>query len=460
MNRRKAAGVILGLAVCIFSGCAFIGLEKQVKPLTDAGSINGKIETDEPVSKTGHLAVVVFRVHPDGKKKVYAYKLLSQAGTYHLTVSPGVYEIAAFADESGDFIYDDDEPSAICREKITVRPGGYVSEVNLRIMHSGSEPLDMPVNLSLTAPEKDATRQQLRIGKIISLDDDRFEDASGEMGLWKYDRFRKEIGGGVFFLEPYNPGKIPILFIHGYTGTPRDFKFLVSQIDQKKYQPWFVFYPSAARIGIIADHLNAAITQLQMVYKFREMSVIGYSMGGLVGRAFVLKHAEEHPESRIKNFISIATPWKGHSLADLRKLAPTEVPSWQDLATDSELLQWLFSKRLPKGTDYYLFFAYDGDRNIMRDNNDRFITLQSALDLRAQDEARKVLGFNETHDDILDSPEVARELNSILGSAVPKKSKMISFSKLKDPLKKVFRKRDRRSESRQPADSPSNSRAA
>ncbi|MFA6600787.1 MAG: alpha/beta hydrolase [Candidatus Omnitrophota bacterium] len=418
----KAFRVLLAGCVLAFfgSGCAFIGLKQQIQPMADAAALNGTLSNDAPQpaaydsAQMSPMAVVVFK-EEGGVKKIVRYKLMYKAGSFRFLLPPGTYSLAAFEDTNGDFVYQAAENAGVLKEpaRVVLGPASSVSGLNLSISHERPERLDVPVNLSSITPGADATRQQLRIGKVLSLDDPRFDDASGEMGLWKYDRFRKEIGGGLFFLEPYDKDKIPVLFVHGYTGTPRDFKKMVERLDRKKYQPWFAFYPSAARIAIIAEHLNSAVIQLQMTYHFKELYVVGYSMGGLVSRSFILQNAEETHKGYIPLFISIATPWNGHYMADMRNLAPTEVPSWQDLATNSEFLLKIFSKPLPEGTKYYLFFGYEGDRNPLRKNNDRFITIESALHPRAQEEASGVYGFNVNHENILDLAEVSEKLAQI-----------------------------------------------
>jgi len=65
---------------------------------------------------------------------------------------------------------------------------------------------------------------------------------------------------------------------------------------------------------------------------------------------------------------------------------------------------------------YYLIFGHKGSGSFFRQNNDNTITLESMLDLRAQADALKVIGFNEDHISILNSPEVIAQYNSIVDS--------------------------------------------
>jgi hypothetical protein len=62
---------------------------------------------------------------------------------------------------------------------------------------------------------------------------------------------------------------------------------------------------------------------------------------------------------------------------------------------------------------YFLFFGHKGSGNLFRQNNDSTVTLESMLDPRAQADALKVMGFNEDHISILNSPEVISKYRAI-----------------------------------------------
>lgn len=407
-------GSLFFLCLCIFCGCAIFGLKKQIAPLTNAAYLTGRVDHESPAPS--RMAVVVYSERR-GKMWINRYKLFNQSGEFRFAVRPGTYQVAAFEDKDNDFIYDPGEEAAVRFKdpiRITLTSAQMVSDINLRISRETSERLDIPVNLSIVAKGEGTTRQQTRLGQVVTLDDPLFDDQSGSQGLWEFTTFMKKVKGGLFFLEPYSPDKIPVLFVHGYTGTPRDFNYIAEKIDRKKFQPWFYFYPSAPRISMAANYLNSAIVHLQMTYGFRHLCVVGYSMGGLVSRKFILQNAAEQSVFDIPVFISISTPWNGSRIADLKMFSPAKVPSWEDLTPDSEFLKSLFSSQLSKSTEFYLFFSFKGDRLPIRPNNDEFITLESALLPRAQNEAVRICAFNKTHDNIVDADQVADKLNEIL----------------------------------------------
>ncbi|HEU4962621.1 MAG TPA: ABC-three component system protein [Bacilli bacterium] len=54
--------------------------------------------------------------------------------------------------------------------------------------------------------------------------------------------------------------------------------------------------------------------------RYQSIILIGHSMGGLVGIHYLLEEAKRNANPRIAGFISLATPYNGSSLADLKKL--------------------------------------------------------------------------------------------------------------------------------------------
>src|SRR5262249_44534845 len=107
----------------------------------------------------------------------------------------------------------------------------------------------------------------LQLGTIASLDDPRFGPEYGGMGLWNPVRFMLEAGAGIYSLEPYDPHKTPILFVHGATGSPTNWRYLSSTIDRSRFQPWFAYYPAAAHIDRIGDQILRALSGLQVKYR-------------------------------------------------------------------------------------------------------------------------------------------------------------------------------------------------
>jgi pimeloyl-ACP methyl ester carboxylesterase len=228
---------------------------------------------------------------------------------------------------------------------------------------------------------------------------------------------------GIYFAAPYDPHKTPVLFVHGITGTPRNFAQLAARIDRKRLQPWFFYYPSGAPLDAVANALGSLVSRLHVRYHFPELYVVAHSMGGLVARAFVLGHATESGDY-VTRFVTLATPWGGHAMAKRGvEEAPAVVRSWIALAPGSAFLDALFyedtgagrtRRRLSSHVRYDLLFAFHRTTNRFGESSDGVIPIASQLVPEAQDEATVTRGFDETHAGILDSPEAAAALDALL----------------------------------------------
>ncbi len=111
---------------------------------------------------------------------------------------------------------------------------------------------------------------------------------------------RQEDNSGLFLIEPYHPGKIPVLFIHGLMSSPDTWVQMINSLKndpviRKRYQFWFYSFSSGMPILATAGNLRrillAAREELGTTQEAREnfdkMVLIGHSMGGLVSRTLL-----------------------------------------------------------------------------------------------------------------------------------------------------------------------------
>lgn len=101
---------------------------------------------------------------------------------------------------------------------------------------------------------------------------------------------------GLYFSEPYDPRKIPVVFTHGLMSGPATFanltnRLLVDPVIRENYQFWFFGYPSGLAWTIPANRQRQALKELMQEYNprgtSREMNnivMVGHSMGGLITR--------------------------------------------------------------------------------------------------------------------------------------------------------------------------------
>jgi triacylglycerol esterase/lipase EstA (alpha/beta hydrolase family) len=226
--------------------------------------------------------------------------------------------------------------------------------------------------------------------------------------------FIKTVPNGLFFLKKYNPNKKIVLFVHGINGSPRNFKYIIKNLDTSKYQPLVYYYPSGLSLKNAGEHLKIGLEELKIIYGFKSISLVAHSMGGLVSRYFLNRLIEED-NNYIDTFITISTPWEGHRGATYGiKYSPLVLPVWNDIEPNSEFIKNLFKTELPKTTRYYLLFSYKGKRIIGGENNDGVVSIKSQLRYDAQLQSTITRGFNEEHMSILSNKEVSKLINTIL----------------------------------------------
>jgi pimeloyl-ACP methyl ester carboxylesterase len=252
------------------------------------------------------------------------------------------------------------------------------------------------------------------------MDDPRFSEASARLGLWQPVDFLVDVGAGIYLLEPNDPQRTPVLFVHGALGHPGNFRELVARLDRTRFQAWLAFYPSAVRLEVAGAALGRWLQALEVEYGFPRLGLVAHSMGGLVTRAYLNgdPYGLGGKLDRL-TFVSIATPWRGHSAAALGVAhAPVVAPAWFDLSPDSPFLTTLLERPLPRYAAYDLYFAYGGSRR-SRIANDGVVTVASQLAPPAQNAARRVIGYDAEHAAVLNDPAVADELHRSLAAPAP-----------------------------------------
>jgi pimeloyl-ACP methyl ester carboxylesterase len=265
-------------------------------------------------------------------------------------------------------------------------------------------------------------------GTLANLNDLVFSAENGLSGFWTPLEFFKRAGCNIYFLEPYDAKKTPILFVHGAAGSPHDWLYFINNIDRSRYQPWIFYYPSGARLDTISFLLRTKLYELYRKYQFESLYVVAHSMGGLVARSAIIEKDNFH--DTLKLFVSISTPWGGEQRAKTGvENSPAVIPSWKDVVPDSDFIKRMFATKIDPSIHYYLFFGHKGGGSLFRPNNDNTVTLESMLDLRAQADALKVAGLNEDHVSILSSPEMMAQFKSILAHTEKNMGKTYLHSK-------------------------------
>ncbi|MEN9974300.1 MAG: hypothetical protein RLZZ282_306 [Verrucomicrobiota bacterium] len=259
------------------------------------------------------------------------------------------------------------------------------------------------------------------LGEIANLDDPRFAATRGEEGLWSPATMAIQNGFGIYFLEPYDPARIPVIFIHGAAGSPQDWRLAMERLDRRRYQCWFYFYPSGGRLENAAEALNVGTKVLHDRYGFRRLDVVAHSMGGLVARRFLDKNVILGGSDYIHTFVTFSSPFTGHEAAAMGvKWSPSVVPSWRDMAAGSDFLAHLFDRHLKGRVNHHLVYGHHAKRSfLMPGENDGTVSVASQLRPPAKTDAASVQGYDEDHMSILQANAPLRRLDAILNAAAP-----------------------------------------
>jgi pimeloyl-ACP methyl ester carboxylesterase len=108
------------------------------------------------------------------------------------------------------------------------------------------------------------------------------------------------IPNGLYLTQPYQPGRIPVVFVHGTFSNPAWWAEMLNTLRadpvlRQKFQFWCFLYNSSAPILVSAadlrDALREKVAQLDPEGKdpaLREMVVVGHSQGGLLAKLTVV----------------------------------------------------------------------------------------------------------------------------------------------------------------------------
>lgn len=159
------------------------------------------------------------------------------------------------------------------------------------------------------------------------------------------------------FIEPYRPGRIPVVFVHGTASSPGRWANMLNVLSNTRrmrgrFQYWFFFYDTGNAIPYSAlrlrQTLTEAVTRLDPEGRdpaLRQMVVIGHSQGGLLTKMTAIDSGDRfwdgissrpldelyvseqtrdllrevfffEPLPFVTSLVFIATPHRGSALAD------------------------------------------------------------------------------------------------------------------------------------------------
>ena len=405
--RRSARNLLIILTASLVStGCVFSLLEDDLERLDDVTHLfAGEVST----AREDAHSIVVVAVHDLDGVEIAGFRLLGVPGAFEIRSRNIPTRFFAFTDANRDLRYQVGEAYSWAADGHAFDPDRELTEI-IRIKIGDERPEQPPFPKDIVNEALDtqlANYIHPSIGEITPIDSPLFTRERSEKGLWTPFAFVEEGGAGIHFLEPYDPDRTPILFVHGINGSPRDFEVMIDAVDTSRYQVWVLSYPTGLRLSWVARGMFQFLEILHKQHKFDELHVVAHSMGGLVSRGSLNLCTQNRTCDYLATYTTISTPWNGVASAQNGvKYAPTVVPVWHDLDPTSEYVTTLFDTRLPEGTRYYLMFGYRHDSMFGAESSDGVIRLRSQLRHEAQADAGIIRGFDEGHVSILQNDKV------------------------------------------------------
>jgi pimeloyl-ACP methyl ester carboxylesterase len=111
------------------------------------------------------------------------------------------------------------------------------------------------------------------------------------MGALRAAHYEKKTG--LYFLQPYDPDRIPVVFVHGLISTPFDWVQTINGLQadpeiRKHYQFWVFAYPTGNPVLYSALRLRQELAKVDKLYpNHKDYVLVGHSMGGLLSQAQV-----------------------------------------------------------------------------------------------------------------------------------------------------------------------------
>jgi len=112
---------------------------------------------------------------------------------------------------------------------------------------------------------------------------------------------------GLMLIRPYEPGKIPVVMVHGLASSPLAWVAMVNDLlrdprVQERYQFMLYMYPSGIPVPIAAAGLRETLGEAEKTFRmpdgspdpaFRQMVLLGHSMGGLLSHAMAVNSGQK-----------------------------------------------------------------------------------------------------------------------------------------------------------------------
>jgi pimeloyl-ACP methyl ester carboxylesterase len=404
---------LLGLIVALLlAGCG--NFSRLAADIMESGGTLRLVSGSLQAPACERCALIVVVLGDERGDAIHNYRVFEHPGDFRIAALNTSRYLFAFQDLNRDFTYQANEPAAwfdLGRRDIDKNSVANVAlEIGAPMLRPGPQVAGL-----FELRGKGLGHIDVLLGKVTTIDDQRFDKEAAEMGMWEPLGYMKTGHAGIFFLEPYDPSRIPVLFVHGINGTPQNFRALIDSLDHSRFQAWVINYPSGFDLRALGDGLLGVLAELRLRHDFQRMHIVAHSMGGLLIREYLAECSRARACDYVDKVVSIATPYGGiENMSLYLDLTTVVMPVWRNLLPDGPFLGNLFKAPLPPGASMHIAFAYLSDRSPTGKPGDGVVSLKTQLRPDAQREATSMRGFHEDHVSVLASDELQDYVKMVL----------------------------------------------
>jgi pimeloyl-ACP methyl ester carboxylesterase len=153
----------------------------------------------------------------------------------------------------------------------------FVDPLNVKRVVVGGRTFPLAIDLRTPTAMLIARERPERLGLSRMLNPQKFADTAG-----------------LTQLQPYDPARTPVVFVHGLQETPASWAPMVNSLRddpwiRKNYQFWFYSYPSGYPYPYSAALFRRDLDGIRRVFpNHKRVVLIGHSMGGMICRLMVM----------------------------------------------------------------------------------------------------------------------------------------------------------------------------
>lgn len=114
------------------------------------------------------------------------------------------------------------------------------------------------------------------------------ETWTGLMGAIDVNHYMRETG--IYMLQPYDPDRIPVIFVHGLISTPQMWRNVINEVEmdpvlRKRYQFWVYSYPTGNPVVYSALQFRQSLAKAHQLFGLPHgVVLVAHSLGGLLAQ--------------------------------------------------------------------------------------------------------------------------------------------------------------------------------